>query len=223
MELKIKVTLSRVILVLLVAAVIFLLVVPAVKVLDSSYSVIIKDKNMNYYRAGNIFICGNTVICRIDSESAGDKTMLPEEDRSRFSFRRLSMQDIISIEIQQDEEISIDESSPVHTPQLGRFKIQLQGHEGILVLGVSKERAYGKVRFPQWGKGAVETLKGVRISGGKVNFIRSASTPEEVKRLGANYLFKQKFSGTYTPSGKVIKGFMTNDRGEKHEWEAAKK
>lgn len=223
MDAKKKSLLFRITFVLLAAAVILLIAVPVVKVLSSSYTVIIKDRDMNYYRAGNIFICGNTVICRIDSVSAKEKSMLPEEDRSRFSFKILSMQNIADIEIVQDEDTAADQALPVHPGHLGRFKINLQGHEGILVLGISKERVYGSVRFPQWGKGAVENLKGIRISSGEVKFTRSASTPEEMKRLGANYLFKQKFSGKYNSSGKVIKGFMTNDRGETHEWEAVRK
>jgi len=214
---------TLIILLTLSAAVIFLITLPVVKVLNSSYSVIIKDKNMNYFRAGNLFICGNTIICKKDSESVQDRTMIPEEDRSRYSYKILSMQEIISIEILQDEDAAVIELSDVNPQYLGRYKIQLQGHEGILVIGVSKDRIYGTVRFPQWGKGAVEYLKGVRISSGEVRFLRSASTPEEIKRLGANYLFKQKFSGTYSSSGKVIKGIMINDRREKYEWEAMRK
>lgn len=223
MDAKKKVFLCRMISVLLLSAVIFLVTVPVVKVLNSPYRVVIKDKDMNYYRAGNVFICGNTLICKGDSEVVKERSMVPEENRDRFSFKLLSMQNIVSIEVLQDEEMVTDELTPGHPVQLGRFKIHLQGHEGILLLGVSDERVYGSVRFPQWGRGATETLKGLRIIGGEVKFIRSASTPEEVKRLGANYLFKQKFSGKYSSSGKVIKGFMVNDRGEKHEWEAIKK
>jgi hypothetical protein len=214
---------TLILLLTLSAAVIILITLPLVKVINSSYSVIIKDKNMNYFRAGNLFICGNTIICRRDSESVQDRAMIPEEDRSRYSYKILSMQEIISIEILQDEDAAQIELSAVNPRYLGRYKILLQGHEGILVLGVSKDRIYGTVRFPQWGKGAVEYLKGVRISSGEVRFLRSASTPEEIKRLGANYLFKQKFSGTYSSTGKVIKGFMINDRREKYEWEAMRK
>jgi hypothetical protein len=223
MEVKRKELLTRVSLLILSGTLFFLIALPVFKVINSSYSVIIKDKNMNYFRAGNLFILGNTIICKRNSESVQDRSMIPEEDRSGYSYKILSMQEIISIEILQDEAATVIESSAVSPQYLGRFKIKLQGHEGILVIGVSKERVYGTVRFPQWGKGAVEYLKGVRISSGGVRFLRSASTPEEIKRLGANYLFKQNFSGTYSSSGKVIKGFMINDRGEKHEWEALKK
>lgn len=214
---------TLILLLTLSAAVIFLITLPVVKVLNSSYSVIIKDKNMNYFRAGNLFICGNTIICKRDSESVQDRAMIPQEDRSRYSYKILSMQEIISIEILQDEDAAVIELSAVNPQYLGRYKIQLQGHEGILVIGVSKDRIYGTVRFPQWGKGAVEYLKGVRISSGEIRFLRSASTPEEIRRLGANYLFKHKFSGTYSSSGKVIKGIMINDRREKYEWEAMRK
>ncbi len=223
MDKRKKVILSRVLLIILTATVILLISLPVFKVYNSSYSVIIKDKQMNYYRAGNLFICGNTIICRRSYDSVKDRSMLPEDDRSRYSFRILSMYDIISIEILQDEDAAVIELSAVNPQYLGKFKIQLQGHEGILVLGLAKDRIYGTVKFPQWGKGAVEYLKGVRISSGEVRFLRSASTQEEIQRLGANYLFKQKFSGTYSSSGKVIKGFMINDRGEKYEWEAARK
>ncbi len=223
MEKKRKDILMRIALILLSASLIFLIVLPIVKVTTSSYSVIIKDKELNYFRGGNLFICGNTIIVKRDSESVKDKASLPELNIGRFYYTALSMNNIISIEIIQEEDIAEADILPVPPQYLGRFKIQLQGHEGILVLGVSKDRIYGSVRFPGWGKGAVEYLKGVRISSGGVRFTRSASTPAEIKRLGANYLFKQNFSGRYSSSGKVIKGIMTNDRGERHEWEAVRK
>jgi len=214
---------KKVLLVLLSAAVIFLIAFPIVKVMNSSYSVVIKDKEMNYFRAGNLFICGDTIICRKDSETAKDKSKLPAEDISRYSYKILSMKDIISIEIVLQDEVAEIDSSAVNIQYTGKYKIHLQGHEGILVLGVSKERVYGTLRFPDWGRGAVENLKGIKTGSGEVKFIRSASTAEEIRRLGANYLFKQTFSGKYSVSGKVIKGIMVNDRGEKHEWEAVKK
>ncbi len=223
MEEKRKNLLMKISIVLLTIFLILLIVFPVVKVLNSSCSVIIKDREMNYYRAENLFICGNTIILKRDSEMVKDRSLLPEDDLSRYSYKILSMPDIISIEIVSDEETTGDLVSTVTPQHIGKFKIKLQGHEGVLVIGVSKERIYGTVRFPQWGKGAVETLKGIRISSGEVRFLRSASTQQEITRLGANYLFKQKFSGTYSSNGKVIKGFMVNDRGEKYEWEAVRK
>ena len=222
MEEKKKKLAGRIVPGLLVLSLALLIALPIVKVLTSSYTVIIKDRDMNYYRAKNLFICGNTVLCTRDPESSKDRSIIPEENRLGYYFRILSIKDIVSIEIVENESME-DEIAAVNPQYLGRYKIQLQGHEGILLLGVSKERVYGTVKFPQWGKGAVETLKGLRINSKGVRFLRSASTPEEMKRLGANYLFKQKFDGTYQSSGKVIKGYMINDRGEKHEWEAERK
>jgi len=196
---------------------------PIVKVINSSYSVIIKDRGLNYYRGSNLFVCGNTIIVKKDTESVKEKSALSELNPERLSYTILSMNDILSIEIVYDEDIVEADILPVPPQYLGRYKINLQGHEGILVLGVSKERVYGSVKFPGWGKGAVEYLKAVRVSSSGVRFTRSASTPEEIRRLGANYLFKQNFSGNYSSSGKIIKGIMTNDRGERHEWEAVKK
>lgn len=215
--------LIRLTLVTLSAALIFLIVLPVVKAANSSYSVIIKDKEFNYYRGGNLLICGSTVILKKDTESVKDKSSLPELNRGRFYYSMLSMNDILSIEIVQEDDTGEADIAPVPTQYLGRFKIHLQGHEGILTLGVSKERVYGTVKFPGWGKGVVEYLKGVRVSSTDVRFTRSASTPEEIRHLGANYLFKQNFSGKYSSTGRVIKGIMTNDRGERHEWEAVKK
>lgn len=219
-----KDVLNKAALILISASLILLIAFPIVKVMTASYQVIIYDKELNYYRGGNLFICGSTIIVKRDSESVKNKTSLPMADAGRFYYTILSMNDIISIEIVQNEDDAEKDILPVPVEYLGRYKIRLQGHEGTLVLGVSKDqRLYGSVRFPGWGKGAVEYLKGVRISSGGVRFTRSASTPEEIRRLGANYLFKHNFSGKYNTSGKVIKGIMTNDRGERHEWEAVKK
>ncbi len=224
MDKKKKDVLNKVALILLSVSLIFLIALPIVKVMTSSYTVIIHDKDLNYYRGGNLFICGSTIIVKRDSESVKNKTSLPSPDSGRFYYTILSMDNIISIEIIQEEDDEDKEILPVPVQYLGRYKIILQGHEGILVLGVSKkQQVYGSLRFPGWAKGAVEYLKGVRISSGGVRFTRSASTPEEIRRLGANYLFKHNFSGKYSSSGKVIKGIMTNDRKERHEWEAERK
>ena len=87
MEAKKKVLLYRVMTVLLLSAVIFLIAFPVVKVLNSQYRVIIKDKDMNYYRAGNVFICGNTLICKRDSEPVKERSLLPEEKQVRVLFQ----------------------------------------------------------------------------------------------------------------------------------------
>ena len=47
------------------------------------------------------------------------------------------------------------------------LKFIFRAMKGIFCLGVSDERVYGTVRFPLWGKGATETLKGLRIRGGE--------------------------------------------------------
>lgn len=223
MEEKKKKSICRTVLLLLAIVIFLLIAIPFFNVISSSYSVIIKDRELNYYRAGNVFICGSIIICKRGAESAREKTMLPPGDRAAYSYIILSMNDIISIEIEQNIDTETAEIPSVNPQYLGRYRILLQGHEGVMVLGVSKERVYGTVRFPKWGRGAVEYLKGVKISGGGLRFTRSAATSDEIKRLGANYLFTQKFSGSYSSAGKVIKGFMTNDRGEKYEWEAVRK
>lgn len=210
---------------LLAVIALLLIIIPIVKVMNSSYSVIIRDREMNYFRGERIFICGDTIILKKDPVAVKNRSDLPQPGSSRYSLKMMSMNDVAEIEIVSGDSIVNDEDNTqaVKPHLLGRYKIQLQGHEGTLVLGVSKERVYGTVRFPQWGKGAVETLKGIKIGSSGIKFIRAASNQTEARRLGANYLFRQNFSGTYNSSGSTIKGFMVNDRGEKHEWEAVKK
>lgn len=223
MEDKKNIKVYRIAIVILSVFLVVLAVLPVIKTMNAPYTVVVKDKDMNFFRAKNLFICGNTVYCSRETGTVKDRHMLPEDNKSGYHFSVMSLDNIISIEIIHGEDGDGPESAAVQPEHLGSFKIRLQGHEGVLILGQSENRVYGTVRFPGWAKGAAETLKGVRINSGSVMFTRSASTPAEMKRLGANYLFKQKFTGTYSSSGKVIKGYMINDRNERHEWDAKKK
>lgn len=223
MDDKKKLRVYPVIIAVISVVLVILIFVPVIKTMNSSYTVIIKDRSMNYFRAGGLFICGSTVICRREAASSGDIQSLPEENRPGSYLTVMSMDNILSIEVVNGEERDETDAADVRPEFLGSYKIELQGYDGILYLGVSKEKVYGTVRFPKWAKGARETLRGVRINSGGIKFTRSASTPAEMKRLGANYLFRQKFTGTYGSSGRIIKGYMINDRGERHEWKAKRK
>jgi hypothetical protein len=80
---------------------------------------------------------------------------------------------------------------------------------------------YGTIRFPDWGRGATEYLRNVRIVGGKIYFTRSATTAKEIRRLGTTSYFTQEYSGEYFRSGNFIRGYYTV-QGARKSWEAFK-
>lgn len=195
------------------------IVLPLSMTMFASYTAIVEDLDGNYYKAKNIFICGNILISRKNSESSVKKSEVLQAEPAAYSWSFRSMSEIRNIEIipRPDDSETTGAVDPMY---LGRFDVVVQGHAGVLYLREKDDKLYGTIRFPKWGKGAVEYLRGVNIGNGRIQFSRSANAVKEINRLGANYYFTQKFYGTYSASGKKIEGHFINDRKEKHLWEA---
>jgi len=181
---------------------------------------VIKDTEGQYFYAKRIIILGNSIISFSGRKYSFKKLIKMDPSDTDYSFSKHSLDDIEQIifkDFIEEEDVNISKK------YLGTYKIQLQGHRGYLRLYIKKNRLKGYVRFTTWGKRAHEYLKKVSIKNGKIFFIRSANSPKEINRLGANSYFTQKFSGKYSQNGKIIKGFMKNNRGERHIWDAKKK
>jgi hypothetical protein len=199
-----------------------LIIFPCIITVFSSYTVIVEDRDGNYYRAKNILILGNSMISRRDPESSVKKSDALKAEPASYSLSYRSMMEIRNIEIIPGPDEDSEIEGIVDSRYLGRYNVIVQGHSGVLYLREKDGKLYGSMRFPKWGKGAVEYLRRVRISYGKIRFTRSANSSKEIKRLGANYYFTHRFYGTYSKSGKKIEGYFINDRKEKHLWEGSR-
>jgi len=199
-----------------------LIIFPLFLTLLSPYTAIVEDIEGNYYRAKNIFICGNFMLSRRDPESSAKKSEALKAEPALYSLSFRPMFEIRNIEIIPGPDEDSESDGVVDPRYLGRYNVLVQGHRGVLYLREKDGRLYGTVRFPGWGKGAVEYIRSVRIGNGRIQFIRSANSAKEIKRLGANYYFTQRFYGSYSKSGKKIEGYFINDRKEKHLWEGSR-
>ena len=199
-----------------------LIIFPCIITILSSYTVIVEDRDGNFYKARNVFICGNTMLSMRDPESSAKKSDALKAEPDSYSLNCRSMLEIRNIEIIPGPDDDSETEGAVDPKYLGRYNVIVQGHSGVLYLREKDEKLYGSMRFPKWGKGAVEYLRGVRISNGKIRFTRSANSSKEINRLGANYYFTHRFYGTYSKSGKKIEGYFINDRQEKHLWEGSR-
>jgi len=203
------------------AAMLLLISMPVILTLLNSGKYIITYRDDRVVRGKNLFICGGSVICMKGTVEETDKSNLPAPEESSYSLSILSLNELRLIEIEQPEvEADIIGEGPVDIKYLGSYKIQLQGYIGKLRLYKNKDKISGTVRFPDWANGKTEYLKNIRISGDRISFTRSANTDAEVRRLGASSYFTQRFTGRYTHGGRYIKGYLTNHRKERHQWDA---
>jgi hypothetical protein len=191
-------------------------------VMSSSYIAVVEERDGQFYKGKNLIICGNTLILRRDPGSSLKKADALKSDPSSYRLSFRSMNDIRNIEIIPRVEEEEEQQGTVDPKYLGRYNVIVQGHAGIMFLREKDGKLSGTIRFPKWGNGAVEYLRGVQINDGRIQFTRSANSNKEIRRLGANYYFTQKFYGRYNASGKKIEGHFINDRKEKHLWEGSR-
>lgn len=201
---------------------VFLLIIPVIMTGISGGEYIVTYKNDSSVRVKKLFICGNTVICMKETRDAAGNNPMADSAEVKYSLSILPLSSIKRIELAEGEDAPEAPAGRVEPVYLGSYKIRLQGYTGRLRLHQGEDKVTGTVQFPDWGNGKVEYLRGVSIGGGRIRFTRSANTDAEIRRLGANSYFTQKFSGTYSNSGKNISGFLINHRNEKHQWDAEK-
>ncbi len=192
---------------------------------NAKYDVLIKEISGSYYRAQTLVIAGNTLICRRDPIDYPTKKEALESKEPSRNLVLISMKQIETIQIMNVQEESkpfLGTWQPALRDYVGDYTINAAGNRGFMSLRAGGEALYGTIRFPEWGKGATEYLKNVRIVGGKIYFTRSATTAYEIKRLGTNKYFVQHYRGEYFQSGNYIRGTYTV-QGETKAWEAVKK
>lgn len=199
------------------------LAVLIIMILSAGYDVLVKDAS-GYYRARSLFIAGNVFFCSRDEASYPTKKQAVDSLAAGTDLSFISMKQVEFIEIvwRGDETgPALGEWQATLKDYIGDYQMNAAGNRGFLSLRASGSYVYGTVRFPDWGRGATEYLKNVRIAGGKIYFTRSATTAQELRRIGGNASFVQQYSGEYLQSGRMIRGFYTV-YGARKTWEAVK-
>lgn len=189
----------------------------------AGYDVIVKDSS-GYYRARSLFIAGNLFFCSRDEASYRTRKEALESEAAGTDLSFISMKQVQYIEFMWKEGETgpaLGEWHATLKDYIGDYQMNAAGNRGFLSLRASGSYVYGTVRFPDWGRGATERLKNVRIVGGKIYFTRSVTTPAELRKVGGNAYFVQHYTGEYFQSGRMIKGFYTV-YGARKQWEAAK-
>jgi hypothetical protein len=190
----------------------------------SKYDVLVKETSGSFYRARGLFVAGNLGICvRTTASFATKKQALDSgEPATNLSFISMNQVEAIEVLIGRDEKGQVLPGwQPTLKDYIGNYTINAAGNHGYMALRASGGYIYGTIRFPEWGKGATEYLKNVKIVSGKIYFTRSATTQQEIRRLGASSYFVQYYSGEYFRSGNYIRGYYMV-KEEKKSWEAAK-
>lgn len=190
----------------------------------SRHNVLIRDDAGSYFRARTFFIAGGLILCSRDRSGHAARAEALRSDRSDAGLTLISLKHVQLIELTDahaDDGTGLSEWKPGLRDYIGDFQLNAAGNRGYLSIRASGGTVYGTVRFPDWGRGATEYLKSMAIVNGRISFIRSATTRQELSRLGASSSFIQVYSGEYLRSGSLIRGFYTV-QGQRKAWEAVR-
>jgi hypothetical protein len=102
----------------------------------------------------------------------------------------------------------------------GEYRMRVSGFTGTLMIVYEVGVYSGTIRFDGLGNNVPQPLKNLRIKDGKIYFIRSVTTDEEMKKYGSRRYFVQTYHGTFSEDGKQIKGRYM-DSGTENRWEAS--
>ena len=114
-----------------------------------------------------------------------------------------------------------DKSAAGFKMYVGEYRLQVGGFTGTLLLADENGLYSGTIRFDGWGNNVPQPLKDLRVKDGKIYFVRSITTAEEMKKYGSTRYFVQTYHGTFSEDGKAIRGRYV-DSGTEYRWEASK-
>ncbi len=181
---------------------------------------LVRDREGSYFRARNVLVAGPVAFMGASKNKFRYRKKALADEGENFPLTFFSLDDLQRIEFleKEDDEKDTGDIPPYY---LGTYKIVAAAHRGILRLWMHKGRVYGTIRFPYWARGKVEYLKGVRIRGRSIRFVRSITTLKEQRRIGSSSYFTQVYYGKYYRRGRQIKGYYTRN-GHRGLWEAKK-
>lgn len=205
---------------MLALAAILLAIVLAL-VISPSYSVLVLDADSQYYRARVLFMFRNHIACMKDEAVFQSRDIALAHQMKDYGIALVSLDEIKLLEVLPEELYGEEEPAEADLPvsHYGKFKINASGHIGYLYLSAGEKGVYGTIRFPDWGLGAYEKLKDIKVGKDTISFTRSVTTPQEMRKTGAPVYFTQKYQGKYLLGGKIIKGQYRTAQG-KFLWEA---
>jgi hypothetical protein len=204
-----------------------LLVIPLLLFMASLFSgreYLVGCTDGTFFRARSIIIAANCAVMKRDRARYTSKKEALDGVPASWRLSVIGMKHINLIEatVMSDDNYAVSDGwRPALRDYIGKYRINAAGNNGFLFIGASGGALYGSIRFPDWGRGAVEPLKSIGIVNGKLRFIRSVTTQREMGLTGASGYFIQEYSGEYRQSGKMIKGYYTV-RGQRKYWEAYK-
>lgn len=199
-----------------------LVALPIVLTLISPRKALVRETGGAFFVARPFVVVGDRLLCLRSGESFSARNAALDSPDGGFGPALVPLGDVALIEI-IPETPSAPETAvgPVPLTHLGAYRINASGNPGYLFVGVRNGVLYGTVRFPEWGKGAVEPLKGLYIRGNVIGFMRSITTPAERERTGAPAYFTQVYIGEYRDGGRTIQGrYMVG--GSPRMWDARK-
>jgi len=204
-----------------------LLIIAVIVILSASsrYDVIVKEADGAYYKAHSLFIAGNILLCSRDSSTFTTRDGAFQSKEENKNLALISMRQVQFIEVisrPDDTGPALGAWQASLQDYIGDYTVNAAGNHGYLSLrATAGGYLYGTIRFPEWGRGATEYLKYVRLINGRIYFTRSVTAPQELQRIGGNSYFIQDYSGEYFKSGNLIRGYYTI-QGARKTWEAVK-
>ncbi len=209
-------------------AVIFVAAAAALAVvLTTSFSrndLLIRDDTGSYFRARTIFVAGGLVLCSRERPGFATRADALRGPAADSGISLISLKHVQLIEFiggPDAEGPGLAGWNPSLKDLIGDYNMNAAGNRGYLALRTYGGAVYGTVRFPEWGRGATEYLKNLTIANGRISFVRSATTKQELSRLGAASPFIQVYSGEYLRSGGFIRGVYTV-QGQSKSWDAVR-
>ncbi|TAL34436.1 MAG: hypothetical protein EPN93_11985 [Spirochaetes bacterium] len=183
---------------------------------------VVLDGNGKYFRARIVWSgAGLFIALRADTlyDDRAKAVEAPEEGGSPSfaALRRIALIEFLP----EPVETTGDDATPPGEPinYFGQFAVNAAGNQGVLLIWQQDGAAYGTIRFPGWGRGVAEPLKGLVLSGRTIRFVRSAGTADELRYVGGSAYFVQEYYGEYRGGGTEIVGFYVV-QGQRKQWEA---
>lgn len=102
---------------------------------------------------------------------------------------------------------------------LGSYRADVSGHVAdFYIYDTGKGYIGAMIQFKNWGRRVPEYPYNIRISGSKIQFVRSCSG-QRCTEIGASMPFYQEYIGELSPDGRIIRGTYTGGQSASA-WEA---